>query len=382
MNFNFKETESSNGTHVYIANISANHNGEILNKTDDYTIVVSYFDLRNKTNAFVGCDMELPINNINASGSQVNNAKHSAVDKNPATRWSNLGNSWITLDLGSQNKICSLKVLWYKGDERKYIFDISVSNDSRSFTKIFTDMSNGGALASEEYNLNDTNARYLRITSNGSLGMTGNNYVSINETSIVGYNLSTSQSSPTNFQNQSTLKYVPITFPWNVRTSDLSLITYFFIVMAGVVASRFLDFVLRGLGKEDDIRKKMDQEVHDLIDDVPTKDDKNYDKKIKDYQEKSEQMKKEHMQHLEELSGMNTYYKDRILQTLHWKDLLWIIFSFLIAVLLFSTFKQNVILSTSLLINISLAFGFGFTFDRTLEMATRFKPIYTSGSQT
>jgi hypothetical protein len=152
--------------------------------------------------------------------------------------------------------------------------------------------------------------------------------------------------------------------------------------MAGVVASRFLDFVLRGLGKEDDIRKKMDQEVHDLIDDVPTKDDKNYDKKIKDYQEKSEQMKKEHMQHLEELSGMNTYYKDRILQTLHWKDLLWIIFSFLIAVLLFSTFKQNVILSTSLLINISLAFGFGFTFDRTLEMATRFKPIYTSGSQT
>jgi hypothetical protein len=377
--FTEDKNKSSNGKHVYFADISASHNGEIYNKTQDYTTVVYYFDLRNATKPSIECDKELPITSVMASKSQQNNPKHFAVDRNSATRWSNLGSSWLTLDLGSQNNVCSLKILWFKGHERQYIFDVSISNDSKSFTKLFSGRSSGGALASEQYDVKDANARFLRISSNGSLvGGIGNNYVSINETNIVGNNLSSLQVASTDFKNKLSLYENMVTFPWNVRISDLSLLTYFWIVMAGVVASRFLDFILRGLSAEDEIRKKMHDEVHDLIDGVPSKDDKDYSTKIQDF----EKNKGLHKEHLEELSKMNTYYKDRILQSLQWKDLLWIIFSFFIAVLLFSTFKQNVILSSSLLINISLAFGFGFTFDRTLEMATRFKPIFTSDLNT
>ena len=69
---------------------------------------------------------------------------------------------------------------------------------------------------------------------------------------------------------------------------------------------------------------------------------------------------------------------------MHLRDILWIVFSFIVAVLVFASFKQNVALIDSVLINISIAFAFGFTFDRTLEMATRFKSIYTGeqGEQT
>lgn len=60
------------------------------------------------------------------------------------------------------------------------------------------------------------------------------------------------------------------------------------------------------------------------------------------------------------------------------REALWIIFSFIISILLFSGFKETLKdLTTVVLFNVSIAFGFGFAFDRTLELATRFKSIYT-----
>jgi hypothetical protein len=45
------------------------------------------------------------------------------------------------------------------------------------------------------------------------------------------------------------------------------------------------------------------------------------------------------------------------------------------AVLIFASFRSQVDLTTNIIINISLAFGFGFSFDKVLEVAERFQKI-------
>jgi hypothetical protein len=138
--------------------------------------------------------------------------------------------------------------------------------------------------------------------------------------------------------------------------------------MVGVVGSRFLDFLLRRLRSEDKIKSKIDDEQDIIIESVS----KDAISLPKNYQRNLAKEK------IDTLIDINADFRDKVVQELHWKELLWIIFSFIIAVLVFSSFKTSVTLSNFVLVNVSLAFAFGFTFDRTLEMATRFKSIYTS----
>jgi len=120
--------------------------------------------------------------NVKTSGSQAGFPGSNVLDDNLNTRWSNNGvGSWIQLDLGTSKNICSVNIAWYKGNERQNNFVISASNDGVKFSNILSSKSSGSALGSEKYNLDDTNARYLRITVNGN---TQNSYASITEISI------------------------------------------------------------------------------------------------------------------------------------------------------------------------------------------------------
>jgi hypothetical protein len=132
-----------------------------------------------------------------------------------------------------------------------------------------------------------------------------------------------------------------IPFEMNIHSFDLNITTYFWIVMLGVVVSRFIDFVLRDANKIEGVKKDIDD------------------------------------------NGDTTGEKTRKLNTMKnellvisEREALWIIFSFIISILVFNGFKETLSdLTTSILFNISLAFGFGFAFDRTLELATRFKSL-------
>ena len=120
--------------------------------------------------------------NVKTSGSQVGFPGSNVLDDNLNTRWSNNGvGSWIQLDLGTSKNICSISIAWYKGNERQNNFVISASDDGVKFSNISSSKSSGTTLSSEKYNLDDTNARYLRITVNGN---TQNSYASITEISI------------------------------------------------------------------------------------------------------------------------------------------------------------------------------------------------------
>jgi predicted phosphodiesterase len=120
--------------------------------------------------------------NVKTSGSQAGFPGSNVLDDNLNTRWSNNGvGSWIQLDLGTSKNICSVNIAWYKGNERQNNFVISASNDGVKFSNILSSISRGSTLSSEKYNLDDTNARYLRITVNGN---TQNSYASITEISV------------------------------------------------------------------------------------------------------------------------------------------------------------------------------------------------------
>ena len=59
---------------------------------------------------------KLPVSGITASGSDSLNPPSHAIDLNVNTRWSNLGlGSWIQIDLGQENVICSVGINWHRG---------------------------------------------------------------------------------------------------------------------------------------------------------------------------------------------------------------------------------------------------------------------------
>src|SRR5438094_5203123 len=78
-----------------------------------------------------------PIVAVTAIGSD-GNVPQNAIDGNLATRWSNLAvGSWIKLDLGTQQTVCSVDIAWYHGDKRSSNFIISTSIDGTTFTNVY-----------------------------------------------------------------------------------------------------------------------------------------------------------------------------------------------------------------------------------------------------
>jgi predicted phosphodiesterase len=125
-----------------------------------------------------------PVNvqNTTASDSRTRFPASNVLDNNINTRWSNSDiGSWIQLDLGTGKNICSVDIAWHEGNQRQNNFTISASNDGIKFSNILNSNSSGNTSSYEEYNISDTNARYLRVTVNGN---TLNSYAGIAEISI------------------------------------------------------------------------------------------------------------------------------------------------------------------------------------------------------
>lgn len=125
---------------------------------------------------------ETTISSVSASRTNSTFLPKNILDNNLNTFWSNYGKgSWIQLDLGTNKNICSVYIVWYKGNELQNNFVISTSKDGTTFTKVLSNKSSGTTLNFEKYNIPTTNARYLRVTFNGN---TQNNYASITEIKV------------------------------------------------------------------------------------------------------------------------------------------------------------------------------------------------------
>ncbi|MDO4563537.1 MAG: glycoside hydrolase family 88 protein [Clostridia bacterium] len=91
------------------------------------------------------------------------NNKGMAIDGDMNTRWaSNVRASSITVDIGEVKRISKVAICFWKYDTRVTTFDLEVSSDNVTFTKVFS----GTSLANTEWNVMDVNqdARYIRMT--------------------------------------------------------------------------------------------------------------------------------------------------------------------------------------------------------------------------
>jgi hypothetical protein len=120
---------------------------------------------------------ETQILGVSASASDTSFPASADLDLYPQTLWSTYGKgSWLQLDLGNVKTVCSLDIAWYKGNQRNVNFIISVSKDGSTYKNVFDSKSSGTTTSFERYDLQDVDARYIKITVNGN---TQNNYATI-----------------------------------------------------------------------------------------------------------------------------------------------------------------------------------------------------------
>ena len=127
--------------------------------------------------ANLGSCSDTKIKAVSTSGSDANFPASSVLDLNRKTLWSTYGKgSWIQVDLGKVKNVCSLDIEWYKGDQRRNNFIISISRDGSSYVNVLDSTSAGKTSSFESYDLQKIAARYIKITINGN---TQNNYATI-----------------------------------------------------------------------------------------------------------------------------------------------------------------------------------------------------------
>lgn len=126
----------------------------------------------------------LPVVGATASSSDAN-VPGNAVDGNLSTRWSGEGDGvWIRFDLGSLKTVGSTSLAWYQGDQRRFTFDVQLSQTGSSWSTVLSrKVSSGGTSGSEGYDFADAQARYVRVVGHGN---TKNDWTSISEATVLG----------------------------------------------------------------------------------------------------------------------------------------------------------------------------------------------------
>jgi fibronectin type 3 domain-containing protein len=96
------------------------------------------------------------------------NVPANAVDGDVGTRWAGLGDgAWLRLDLGQTRSLCFAKILFYRGSERHYRFDLQTSNDGVTWTTASSGPS-AAAATFETFDLHGASARYVRYLGHGN----------------------------------------------------------------------------------------------------------------------------------------------------------------------------------------------------------------------
>jgi hypothetical protein len=131
----------------------------------------------------LGSDTKLSVASVSASSND-GNVPASTLDGSLATRWSASGDGqWIKFQLGSPATITSLRIAWYKGNERMALFDVQTSATGSSWTTVFSGVTSGTTLALESCNVADSAGQYVRIVGHGNSVSLWN---SISEVEIYG----------------------------------------------------------------------------------------------------------------------------------------------------------------------------------------------------
>ena len=99
-----------------------------------------------------------------SSFQQEENPPVATIDSDSKTRWAAEGvGQWIIYDFGQLREFSEIKVGWYKGETRKYNFEIQFSKDGAEWITVFDGTNSGTTGEAETYTFETLNARYLKI---------------------------------------------------------------------------------------------------------------------------------------------------------------------------------------------------------------------------
>ena len=113
------------------------------------------------------------------------NIAANTIDGDYTTKWAAEKGATITWDLGAEKELGFIALSFLNGTKRVQYFDLEVSSDNRSWTKVFSGGSSGNRDMNETFSLDNSVARYVRLTNNGN---SSNKWVSLTEAEIYAPN--------------------------------------------------------------------------------------------------------------------------------------------------------------------------------------------------
>ncbi|WP_298540578.1 polysaccharide lyase family 7 protein [uncultured Aquimarina sp.] len=173
----------------------------ILGTRDSGDVRFDDFTLNSESEGPLGTGRIVP-QSVSANGNQSGYGPENTIDgeiQNTESRWSSNGytGKYITYDLGVSKTISSLKIAWFKGDERNAYFKIRVGNSTSSLSTVYDAKTNGSSGTTEgleTYDFDNVEARYVRIS---CFGNSSSSWNSIIETEIHGEGGNPGDTTPT-----------------------------------------------------------------------------------------------------------------------------------------------------------------------------------------
>ncbi|WP_409342083.1 Ig-like domain-containing protein [Paenibacillus sp. MBLB4367] len=97
------------------------------------------------------------------------------------TYWAVNGENFSKYDLGSVHMVNQVSIAWYLGHQRKYSFDIDVSEDGSTWSNVWSGYSSGTTENEEFYSFPERAARFVRLRGHGN---TASAFTSIREVNV------------------------------------------------------------------------------------------------------------------------------------------------------------------------------------------------------
>jgi hypothetical protein len=135
---------------------------------------------------------------VTATSSQTGYGPENTIDGDLNTRWSACGiGETIIYDLGAVKTVSHTNIAFYLASTQVALFDIEVSTDNASWTKVISGQSLTNTLGLQKFDFPDTSARYVRIVGKGNLTTDASCWNSYTEVESYGLSNNVPSQSPT-----------------------------------------------------------------------------------------------------------------------------------------------------------------------------------------
>lgn len=124
---------------------------------------------------------------ITASTAQDGNWPENSMDGNLTSRWAAEGDQWIQYYIGEKQVVRGMSIAYFRGNERKYLFDVLVSEDGVNWETVLSGVQTSGTTSDlVRYDFPELKAaKYVRIFGHGSNVNRWNNVAEVSIDKIV-----------------------------------------------------------------------------------------------------------------------------------------------------------------------------------------------------